>query len=53
MESIELISSSQGRFEVILDGELIYSKASLGRHAEPGEVVALVRERLGPEIARE
>jgi hypothetical protein len=35
---------------VILDDELIYSKASLKRHAEPGEVVALVRERLGPEI---
>ena len=42
----------KGRFEVTLDGELIFSKAELGRHAEPGEVVALARERMGPEIDR-
>jgi hypothetical protein len=35
---------------VILDDDLIYSKAALKRHAEPGEIVALVRARLGPEI---
>jgi selenoprotein W-related protein len=48
-----MIPSSNGRFEVTLDDELIFSKADLGRHAEPGEVVALVRDRLGPEIERE
>ena len=42
--------SAKGRFEVTLDAELIFSKAALGRHAEPGEVVRLVRERIGPEI---
>ena len=47
-----MLPSSKGRFEVILDGDLIFSKASLGRHAEPGEVAAIVRERLGPEIER-
>lgn len=35
---------------MILDDELIFSKATLKRHAEPGEVAALVRDRLGPEI---
>lgn len=50
--SIDLLPSSKGRFEVMLDDELIYSKATLGRHAEPGEIAALVRDRLGPEIAR-
>jgi hypothetical protein len=30
----------------------VFSKASLGRHAEPGEIAGIVRERLGPEIAR-
>ena len=45
--------SSGGVFEVTLDGELIFSKAALKRHAEPGEVAALVRERIGPEIRRE
>ena len=44
--------ADKGRFEVTLDGELIFSKAELGRHAEPGEVVALARERMGPEIER-
>ena len=53
IETIELIPSSKGRFEVTLDGDLIYSKASLGRHAEPGEVAAIVRARLGPEIPRD
>ena len=44
--------SSKGRFEVMLDGELIFSKAALGRHAEAGEVVGIVRAKLGPEIER-
>jgi selT/selW/selH-like putative selenoprotein len=52
IEVIELQPSSNGRFEVTLDGELLFSKASLGRHAKPGEVVGLVRMRLGPEIER-
>jgi selenoprotein W-related protein len=52
IENIELVPSSKGRFEVILDGELIFSKADLGRHAEPGEVVAIVRGKIGPEIER-
>ena len=51
-KDIELIPSSKGRFEVILDDELIYSKAALGRHAKPGEIAGLVRERVGPEIPR-
>jgi hypothetical protein len=38
---------------VTLDGELLFSKAGLGRHAEPGEIAALVRERVGPEIERD
>ena len=53
IESIELVPSSKGRFEVTLDGELIFSKATLGRHAEPGEVVALARAKMGPEIERD
>ena len=32
--------SSGGRFEVTLDGDLIFSKAALKRHAEPGEIEA-------------
>lgn len=50
---LELLPSSKGRFEVTVDGDLIFSKAALGRHARPGEVAALVRDRLGPEIPRD
>ena len=52
IETMELVPSSGGRFEVSLDGELIFSKASLKRHAEAGEIADMVRERLGPEIPR-
>ena len=52
LETVELVPSSKGRFEVTLDGELLFSKASLGRHANAGEVASLVREKLGPEISR-
>ena len=53
IETIDLVPSSKGRFEVTLDGALLFSKAALGRHAEPGEVVALAREKMGPEIERD
>ena len=46
--TVELVPSSKGRFEVTVDGDLIFSKAELGRHAEPGEVVRLIRDRIGP-----
>ena len=53
IEDIQLIPADKGRFEVTLDGGLIFSKAELGRHAEPGEVAALARQKMGPEIPRD
>lgn len=47
---LDMVPSSGGRFEVSLDDELLYSKASTGRHAKPGEIVELFRTRLGPEL---
>jgi selenoprotein W-related protein len=47
MRGIRLVPASGGRYEVTLDGELLYSKAELGRHAEPGEVFALIAARIG------
>jgi hypothetical protein len=44
--------SSKGRFEVTLDDELIFSKAALGRHANPGEIRGIVEGRIGPPIPR-
>lgn len=42
--SIRVVPSGGGRFEVTIDGQLIYSKLRTGRHAEPGEVARLVRK---------
>ncbi len=47
IKSITLIPSDGGRFEVAVDGELIYSKLQTGRHAEAGEVERLLAARLG------
>lgn len=48
-----LVPSSGGRFEVKLDGALIFSKAALDRHARPGEVRKLFEAVLGPPIDRD
>jgi selenoprotein W-related protein len=42
---VRLIQSSGGVFEVDVDGRRIFSKKTLKRHAEAGEVVRLIRER--------
>lgn len=44
---VQLIESSGGVYEVTLDGDLVFSKRQLGRHAEPGEVFRIIQERLG------
>lgn len=46
IESITLIPSGQGRFEVTLDDELVYSKAATGKHTTSDYIVGLVREKL-------
>jgi selenoprotein W-related protein len=43
IEDIDLIPSGGGRFEVIADGELIFSKANLGRHATIEEVLQTLK----------
>jgi len=46
IDSITLVPSDGGRFEVSVNDRLIYSKLKTNRHVEPGEVVGLVRELL-------
>ena len=50
IESLTLVTGGAGIFDVEIDGELLYSKHATGRHAEPGEVLALFRERYGAGI---
>ena len=33
----------QSQFDVVADGRLVFSKQQVGRHAEPGEVLAALR----------
>ena len=47
IESLVLMPSDGGKFEVTVNGELLYSKSALHRHAEPGEVLGLVRKMAG------
>jgi selenoprotein W-related protein len=47
IETITLVPSDGGKFEVIANGELLYSKLETHRHAEPGEVLGLVRKLVG------
>jgi selenoprotein W-related protein len=44
--NLTLVPSDGGRFEVTVGDELVYSKLQTHRHAEPGEVLGLVREVL-------
>lgn len=51
IEELTLITSSGGAFEVKVNDELIYSKKAIQkRHAEPGEILSLFKELVGPEI---
>jgi selT/selW/selH-like putative selenoprotein len=47
-----MIPGSKGAFEVVLDGELVFSKHAAGRHAAPGEVVGILEQTMGPAIER-
>ena len=42
IEAITLVPSYGGRFEVSVNGKLIYSKLQTRRQAEPGEVHGLI-----------
>ncbi|MGQ0824246.1 MAG: Rdx family protein [Actinomycetota bacterium] len=50
IEDLRVVTGSKGVFDVRVDGELIFSKHAEGRHAEPGEVLARFRDRLGPGV---
>ena len=45
IDTLTLDTGAKGVFDVVVDGDLLYSKHATGRHAEPGEVLALFRDR--------
>jgi selenoprotein W-related protein len=46
VSSWELIPSDGGRFEVSVDGELVYSKLETGRHTDSDELRPLIKAKL-------
>jgi selenoprotein W-related protein len=51
ISELELVTGSNGVFEVSVDDRLLFSKKAAGRHAEPGEVLRLFREQIVPGVA--
>ena len=47
IDELTLKTSDGGRFEVTVDGEVVFSKLATGRFPEEDELVRLVGERLG------
>jgi selenoprotein W-related protein len=43
VESLRLVPSGGGRFEVTVNGEILYSKAAMGRFPELSEIQQKVR----------
>ncbi len=39
-----MIPSGKGRFEVLRDGIPVFEKSKLGRHAQGGEILRLLKE---------
>jgi len=42
IESVTLVPSDGGRFEVSVNGQLIFSKLGTKRHAQAGEVINII-----------
>ena len=51
IDSVVVITGSKGVFDVEVDGDLLFSKRAAGRHAEPGEVLALFEQRYASDEA--
>jgi len=47
LDGVELKTGSKGRFEVLIDGQEVFSKARLGRFPADGEVAKALGSRLG------
>ena len=47
---LKLVTGSKGVFDVIVDGDLLYSKGRTGRHAEPGEILGLFRDQYASNV---
>ncbi len=50
IDSFTFITGSKGVFTFIVNEKVLFSKKDIGRHAEPGEIIKLFQEHIGPDI---
>lgn len=51
IEQLDIVTSTGGAFEVTVNDDLIFSKKTMQRrHAEPGEILKMFREIIGPDV---
>ncbi len=50
IKSLTFVTGDKGIFDVVVDGEMLYSKHDTGRHANPGEVLELFVQRYGQDV---
>jgi selenoprotein W-related protein len=50
IERFTLITGAKGVFRFEVDGQTVFSKKDIGRHAEAGEVLRLFQEYIGPDV---
>jgi len=51
IKSFTLITGTKGAFEFTVNDNLLYSKLTRQkRHAEPGEILEMFQEIVGPEV---
>lgn len=46
ISDIELVPADGGKYEIRVNGDLIYSKLETGRHADPPEIIGLLEKHM-------
>jgi selenoprotein W-related protein len=52
IDDLTLVTGTAGIFDVVVNDQLIYSKADTGRHANSGEILELFTALVGPDVPR-
>jgi len=52
IDELHLVMGDKGIFDVVVNGDRIYSKGDTGRHANPGEVLELFTAHVGDGVPR-
>ena len=50
IDELRIVPGSKGIFDVTVDGELLFSKYTEGRHAKPGEVLTRFTALVGDDV---